>query len=266
MGAADFERLIQRLPDSMGTLYLWGQGEPFLAPDFLRMVRFAADRGFRTVTSTNGHFLDNTADIADSGLDILIVSLDGANQETYTAYRIGGDFQRVVDGVRSVTHEVRRRGHGPDIVIQCVVNRMNEHEREDIMRIASDTGVVRTVFKTLQAVSIAGGDDLLPGGNGLSRYRRTSDGRLEPDRTGIAKSRCLRLYHSLQIDWMGNVVPCCFDKDSEYIMGNLLEEDFPSIWNGKRYRDFRRLLNERGRVLPMCGDCSEGLRRMNIHA
>ncbi len=56
----------------------------------------------------------------------------------------------------------------------------------------------------------------------------------------------------------GNVVPCCFDKDSEYVMGNLLEDDFAAIWNGRRYRDFRRLLNERGRTLPMCGDCTEG--------
>ncbi len=266
MGAVEFERLIRKLPGSVGTLYLWGQGEPFLAPDFLHMVGLASERGFRTITSTNGHFLDDAAGIAESGLDTLIVSLDGATQETYAAYRAGGDFQKVVDGVRGAANEIRRRGRGPEIVIQCVVNRMNEHEREGIRRIAAEAGAGRTVFKTLQATSIEGGDELLPGGSGLSRYRRTAEGRLEPDRSGVAKSRCLRLYHSLQIDWMGNVVPCCFDKDSEYVMGNLLEDDFAAIWNGRRYRDFRRLLNERGRTLPMCGDCTEGLRRMNIHA
>lgn len=266
MGAPEFERLVRKLPGSLGTLYLWGQGEPFLAPGFLGMVRFAADRGFRTVTSTNGHFLDDVAGIVKSGLDKLIVSLDGASQETYGSYRAGGDFRKVVEGLRCVACEKKRLGRGPEIVVQCVVNRMNEHERDVIRRIASEVGADRAVFKTLQAASIEGGDDLVPSDEGLSRYRRSTEGQLETDRSGIAASRCFRLYHSFQIDWMGNVAPCCFDKDSEHVMGNLLKDDFFSIWNGKRYRDFRRLLNERGRVLPMCGDCTEGLRRMNIHA
>ena len=64
MGAPEFALLVKKLPQSVGTLYLWGQGEPFLAPGFIDMVRFASELGFRAVTSTNGHFLDDAAGIA----------------------------------------------------------------------------------------------------------------------------------------------------------------------------------------------------------
>jgi len=280
MSADEFARIVSRLPRSVTTLYLWGQGEPFLAPEFLAMVRFAVRRGFRTVTSTNGHFLDDPENIARSGLDTLIVSLDGADPETYASYRVGGDFHRVEEGIRRVAEASRRLGDGPNILIQCVVNRMNERSRKRLRTLASETGARRVVFKTLQAASMPGGGELLPRDPRLSRYRTGADGGLETDRLGMLANRCLRLYHSFQVDWQGNVVPCCFDKNSEWVMGNLvmgspnyakhtsgcLSDTIDTVWNAPRYREFRRMLNRSGRALPMCRDCTEGLRRMNIYA
>lgn len=266
MSADEFGRIVSRLSRSAASLYLWGQGEPFLAPDFLAMVRFAARLGYRTVTSTNGHFLDDPESIARSGLNTLIVSIDGADPETYESYRAGGDFRRVVDGVRGVADASRRLGTGPDIHIQCVMNRINEGSLERIKTLAAETGARRAVFKTLQAASLPGGADLLPLDPRLSRYRAGVDGNLEPDRRVILANRCLRIYHSFQVDWRGNVVPCCFDKNSEHVMGNLGSDTFETVWNSPRYREFRRMLNRKGRALPMCRDCTEGLRRMNIYA
>jgi radical SAM protein with 4Fe4S-binding SPASM domain len=262
----EFELIVSRLPRSVVTLFLWGQGEPFLAPEFLGMVDFAARRGYRTVTSTNGHFLDDPEGIVRSGLARLVVSLDGADPETYASYRIGGDFHRVVEGVRQVAEASRRLGCGPDIHIQCVVNRMNERSRDKIRTLASETGARRVVFKTLQAASIPGGGELLPQDPRFSRYRKGMDGCLETDRRGMLANRCMRIYYSFQVDWQGNVVPCCFDKNSEHLMGNLISDTFDTVWNSPRYREFRRTLNHSGRVLAMCRDCTEGLRRMNIYA
>ena len=266
MSPEEFARIVSRLPRSVTTLFLWGQGEPFLAPGFLGMVRFAAGRGLRTITSTNGHFLDDPEEVVGSGLDTLIVSLDGADQETYASYRVGGDFRRVVDGVRGVVEAERSLGTGPEIRIQCVVNRRNEDGLDRLRALAKEIGARRIVFKTLQAASLPGGVELLPRGRVLNRYRTGECGVLETDRTFILRKRCFRLYHSFQVDWRGNVVPCCFDKDSEFVMGNLLYESSGGVWNSRPYRAFRNLLNREGRVHAMCRDCTEGLRRMNIYA
>ncbi len=121
------------------------------------------------------------------------------------------------------------------------------------------------IFKTLQAVSMEGGTSYLPENTRYSRYKRNSGGELETDRAWFRKNRCLRLYYSFQVDWQGNVVPCCFDKDSTSMMGNLLRETLSDIWNSHKYRSFRYKLNHNGKILPMCKDCSEGLKRMTIH-
>jgi radical SAM protein with 4Fe4S-binding SPASM domain len=266
MSAAEFRRILSHLPPSVSELYLWGQGEPFLAPDFLDMVRDASARGYRTVTSTNGHFLDDAEAIVGSGLDTLIVSLDGADTETYTYYRIGGDFHRVMEGIRNLAETARRLRPGMDIRIQCVLNRMNAHGRAKLRQLVSDAGVRRVIFKTLQAASMPEGEEMLPLDAPLTRYRTLEGGGIEPDRRGILAKRCLRLYHSFQVDWEGNVVPCCFDKDSGRIMGNLVDDAFDTIWNSPPYREFRKMVNRNGRVYPMCRDCTEGLRRITINA
>lgn len=269
MGIEQFEHIIGNLPGGITDLYLWGQGEPFIAPDFLSMVSLASGRGFRTIVSTNGHFLDNPGDIIASGLHTLIVSLDGVDPETYESYRIGGFYHKVLEGIRGVSEAAARERSGPEIELQCVVNHQNEKDLGKFKTLARSLGAHRIVFKTLQVSSLSTEEVFLPGDQNLTRYHKVKHGkemRLETDRQRVLRDRCLRLYHSLQIDWEGNVVPCCFDKNSEYTMGNLLGESFESIWNGERYRAFRNVLNRKGRVLPMCRNCTEGLRRMNIHA
>jgi radical SAM protein with 4Fe4S-binding SPASM domain len=272
MSIHQFEHITGNLPSGITDLYLWGQGEPFIAPDFLSMVQLASGLGFRTIVSTNGHFLDTPEDIIASGLHTLIVSLDGVDRETYESYRIGGSFNKVLEGIHGVTDAAAREKSGPEVELQCVVTSRNEKNLAQFKTLARSLGVNRTVFKTLQISSLSGGESsysYLPGDPNLSRYRKIKSGndvRLETDRRRVLRDRCLRLYYSLQVDWEGNVVPCCFDKNSEYIMGNLLSESFETIWNGERFRSFRDGLNRRGRVLPMCRNCTEGLRRMNIHA
>ena len=264
MSIEAFRRVIDALPGSVGELYLWGQGEPFMAPDFLSMVAYASAKGFKTVTSTNGHYLDDPEGIAKSGLDVIVVSLDGADAETYKAYRVGGDFDRVVNGIRRLSGTVRSMGRGPRIELQYLVTAESAGQRGAFVRLAESVGADRVVFKTIQAASMSGGESYLPGKTELTRYRTGDDGRLETDRQMFLKNRCLRIYYSFQVDWRGNVLPCCFDKNSEYIMGNLFNDSFGDIWNSEEFLSFRNILVTSGRILPMCGDCTEGLKRKTI--
>jgi len=259
-----FRRVIEALPSSVCELFLWGQGEPFRTPDFLDMVRAAADRGFRTVVSTNGHYLDDPEAVIRSGLDELVVSLDGIDAETYAAYRVGGDFDRVVDGVRGLAEAKRSLESGPAVVLQCLVTRDTVESARAFHAFAESLGADRAVLKTVQVLSPGSVPDCLPGAERASRYRVTADGSLETERTWPLRNRCLRIYYSFQIDWQGNILPCCFDKDSEFIMGNVFRDPVGDTWNSEDFRSFRRMLNRRGRVLDMCRNCTEGLKRKAV--
>ena len=260
-----FRTIVSKLPDSVRDVYLWGQGEPFLTPDFIDMISIASETGRRIIVSTNGHFLDNPAVIIASGLHELIISLDGADSTAYESYRVGGDFERVIAGVEKLAREKKRMSHGPVIIFQHLVTRANEHDLDNFRRLAERTGADRIVFKTLQAAFVDGGDKFLPENRRYSRYKLLNDGSIAPRTIPFLGRRCLRLYHSFQIDWQGNVVPCCFDKNSDVILGNLLDNPWEHIWNGEKYRSFRKRMNSRGRTLSMCRDCTEGLWGITIN-
>jgi radical SAM protein with 4Fe4S-binding SPASM domain len=264
MRLGNFQKVIDSLPASVVDLYLWGQGEPFMVPDFTEMIRYAVSKGYRTIVSTNGHFLSDADSIVSSGLDTLIISIDGADKESYEYYRIGGDFGTVIDGIRAVSSSVRRHGSGPRIILQCLLTQKNDSDLRSVESLACEIGADSVEFKTLQAGFIEDGELFLPDNSKHTRYYVDGEGTMKTDRVWYLRDRCLRLYYSLQIDWQGNVLPCCFDKDSENIMGSALNEPVSEIWNGDKYRSFRRLLNKKGRVLPMCRDCTEGLKRLTI--
>lgn len=265
MSLDQFRTIMAKLPPGIENVYLWGQGEPFLAPDFLAMVSLAADAGRRTIVSTNGHFLDDPAAIIGSGMHELIISLDGADRETYESYRTGGDFDQVIGGAEALVREKKRLGRGPVITFQHLITRRSEGSLDEFRRLAERTGADRVVFKTLQAAFSDDGADYLPVNARFSRYERREDGNIAPRTIPFLGRRCLRLYHSFQVDWQGNVLPCCFDKNSDVILGNLIEMSWEDIWNGERYRGFRRGMNEHGRTMAMCRDCTEGLRGITVH-
>ena len=261
----DFRRIVDMLPGSVAELFLWGQGEPFIAADFLRMVSYASKKGLKTNVSTNGHFLDDPDAVIESGLDRLIVSLDGVEAETYNSYRVGGDFKKVTKDIGRLSARKKERGFGPEIELQYLVTKDTRDGMSAFSGLAESLGADSTVFKTLQADSFEGGEDHLPDDPELTRYRRNNDGSIETDRVWYLRRRCLRIYYSLQIDWQGNVLPCCFDKDSDHVMGNVRNENLSGIWNGERFRAFRKKIHTNGRVLAMCRDCTEGLKRKTLH-
>jgi radical SAM protein with 4Fe4S-binding SPASM domain len=66
------------------------------------------------------------------------------------------------------------------------------------------------------------------------------------------------MWHSAVITWDGNVVPCCFDKDAKYSMGNVQTETFQDIWNNSKYNSFRANLLKSRSSIDICTNCSEG--------
>ena len=89
-----FQKYLEPLEKYLSYLMIYFQGEPYLNKQFFELVKYAVSKKIFTATSTNGHFLDdeNARQTVESGLDRLIISLDGTDQESYSAYRVNGDF------------------------------------------------------------------------------------------------------------------------------------------------------------------------------
>ena len=94
-----FEQTIDDIHKELLYLIFYFQGEPYLNPDFLNMVKYAHDKGIYTATSTNAHYLtdEKAKATVESGLDRLIISIDGTTQDVYQSYRVGGKLEKVLE-------------------------------------------------------------------------------------------------------------------------------------------------------------------------
>jgi len=254
-----FSETIDQLHKELLYLIFYFQGEPYLNPDFLDMVKYASGKKIYTATSTNAHYLsdENARRTIDSGLDRLIISIDGTTQEVYEQYRVGGRLDKVLEGAKNIVQwKNRLNSKTPFVVFQFLVVKPNEHQMEEVKKLAKEVGVDDVWFKTAQVYDFENDPNrLIPSIEKFSRYRKTVAGyRFK----GKLANHCWRLWHDPVITWDGLVAPCCFDKDASHRLGDLKQQSFKEIWNNKAYRSFRGRILQGRKHIDICSNCTEG--------
>ncbi len=254
-----FQKIIDQSKKHLTYLTLYFQGEPYLNPNLFKLLGIASKARIYTTISTNAHYLsnENSDKTVKSGLDRLIISIDGTTQETYESYRIGGKLSTVLEGVENIIASKKKlKSATPYVVFQFLVVRPNEHQIEEAKTLAANMGVDSIQFKTAQIYDYESGSNLIPTIDYYSRYKLQENGSYSIKNK--MDNKCWRMWHACVITWDGSVVPCCFDKDATHVLGELNEEDFRSLWNGQRYQSFReKLMIGRGEI-DICKNCTEG--------
>ncbi|MEZ4799453.1 MAG: SPASM domain-containing protein [Flavobacteriales bacterium] len=193
----------------------------------------------------------------ESGLDRLIISIDGTTQEVYEQYRVHGDLDKVVKGAENIVKWKKElKSATPYVIFQFLVVRPNEHQIEDVKSLTQKIGVDELKFKTAQVYEPKENHPLIPQNEKYSRYKRTSSGAYILKNE--MKNSCLRLWTGAVLTWDGKVVPCCFDKDAQHILGNLTSHPFKEVWYSAKYQSFRKQVFTERKSIEICANCSEG--------
>jgi radical SAM protein with 4Fe4S-binding SPASM domain len=257
-----FRETIDQLEKDLAYLVFYFQGEPYLNPEFVNMVQYASSKKIYTATSTNAHYLTdaNAKKTVESGLDRLIISIDGTTQETYQQYRVGGKLEKVLEGARNIVKWKKElKSKTPFIIFQFLVVRHNEHQIDDVKQLAKETGVDDVWLKTAQVYDYENDPNgLIPVNNKYSRYKKGKDGKMQFK--GNNQNHCWRLWHDPVITWDGAVVPCCFDKDAQHKLGSLQQQSFKEVWRSGVYNRFRHQVLESRQNIDICANCSEGVK------
>jgi radical SAM protein with 4Fe4S-binding SPASM domain len=250
-----FRKVMQELTPYLYNVNLYFQGEPMLHPQFFTFLSLCNTTN--SVVSTNGHFLseENSEKLAGSGLKKLIISLDGIDQETYSVYRINGNAEKVVDGIRNITSARTKQNSSLKIEIQFLVNSFNEHQIPQVKELAKEVNA-RLRLKSMQIIDKSEIGSWLPIDKRFRRYL-LKDGEYVINNS--LPDRCARLWFNPVVTWDGKVVPCCFDKDAEYVMGDLNTDSFSEIWDGPKYRIFRKSILTGRHMIEICRNCTSGL-------
>lgn len=253
------QKMLTQVSRSVFYINYYFQGEPFLHPQFLDLIKAAKQKKIYTATSTNAHFIDQkkAEEIVNSGLDRLIISIDGMTQETYENYRIHGSLDKVIKGTEFLVQAKKKlKSKTPHLIFQFLAVKQNEHEVDQVFKLGKEMDIDEVRIKSAQLYDYQNGNPLMPENEKYSRYKKQSDGtyRLKV-KTG---NHCWRMWSSSVLTWDGKVVPCCFDKDAKHVLGSLEDIDFQTIWNSNKYSSFRQaVLSDRNQI-DICKNCSEG--------
>ncbi len=251
-----FDRIVSELKPYLYYSTLYFQGESMMHPQFFSFLKKSLN--INTMVSTNGHFLSvgNAEKIVRSGLGRLVVSLDGMDKETYSLYRINGDLATVMEGIRNIYEANKKTGSPLKLEIQFLVNRENEHQIRDARHFARG---MKASFrlKSMQIINTGAFETWLPSNHRFSRYEKKNGIYLVKNQL---PDRCARLWFNPVITWDGKVIPCCFDKNADHIMGDLNEDTFRDIWNGPKYTIFRKSILSGRNMTAICRNCTSGLR------
>lgn len=260
MSLEQFRTIIDDIKGFVPKVLLWNYGEPFLHPDIFEMIAVAHQAGIVTVISTNSTKLgtEYRQQILSSGLDELIVCLDGFSTETQEAYRAGSRFEEIREHIAALSAERQAGGGaGPRIRLQFVAMKQNEHEVDAVRHFAEECGIDTFDLKTVNLWDWASGEQsramaekYVPE-HALSRYQFDAAGK---PIISAQDEVCTWWLRSSVILWNGDVSICCYDYDGKHIAGNVFTDGgFRAVYKGKRYKALRRGIIRRS--LETCRTC-----------
>ncbi|MCJ7613529.1 radical SAM protein [Candidatus Bathyarchaeota archaeon] len=264
----DFKKIIDELGDYLLIVELYNWGEPFLNKDFFRMVRYARDRNIIVTTSSNLNVFDDKIckKLMNSGLNILMVSLDGASQETVETYQRGNDFAKVFSKIKKIVKQKRALNiRKPLMQWKFFVTRFTEKEVPKAKRLAKEAGVDHIEFAKLlcdmsqrffldSKSQFENVKEWLPCDERYSAYSNNLKKRKK-----AINNDCSSLWTRSVMNWDGSIFPCCNVYGEKWGFGNALEEGFSAIWNNDAYRASReRVANGKvAKKKTICHICAE---------
>ena len=238
-----FRHVLAECRETASVIQFYFQGEPLLNKDLPQMIREAHEAGLYTIVSTNSQAM--TPELAEalvqSGLDRIIISMDGLSEASYNAYRIGGSLEKTKSALqylRAAKNQSPITNHqSPIIELQVLRLRSNEHEWRAFKQQYKLFGADRLVFKTAQLYDYQNGHPLMPTNPKYSRYILGKDGKYH--RRELRKG-CFRVWSGAVITTNGDVLPCCYDKSHAYAYGNIMEKPLRELFTNDKALAFRQ--------------------------
>ena len=263
MSFQHFEKLFAKVEPYALEVCLYNWGEPLMNPDVYRIIEHVTRHRVGTNLSTN--FSITVSDekleaLARSGLEHLIVSVDGTTQEVYEIYRKRGRLDQVLGNVRRLRDIRDRLGlKTPHIEWQFIVFKHNEHQKDEVRRTHSELGFdsVRFAAPAMPYVDMFNAelaDQFMPEDTDYHQYNPN----LLLGKEYMDDQVCHYLYRTAAINSDGGITPCCFLIEDKHDFGNLNEESVDEIWNNDKYRSARSLYSrkpEEGHKPTACNTC-----------
>ena len=217
-------------------------GEPLIDKRLEQKVAYAKSKGLRTYIITNASLLTRSRakGLIEAGLDEMRISFYGMHKESYETVMVGLNFDvtmKNLTGFLEIREEMGSKR--PRLELSWLVLPENE----------ADTELFKEYWEPrADAIEIWKPHNFGDGRSYRQRYEETS-----------MKTTCGRPENGpLQIQWNGEVIPCCYDYNNVIVLGNAFEEPVLDILNGEKYQLLRIAHREKKfSLFPYCNQCDQ---------
>ncbi|MBN2384169.1 radical SAM protein [bacterium] len=298
LSLSDYERFIKECSFLKPQIRFSG-GEPFLYPHLLELTGFIKECGLKLAIITNGCLLaPNAQSLLDLHVDVVIVSLYGPALVHDRIVQRKGALRDIEAGVRAIIALKRKRNSCiPLIIINYILTNDNYLHFPEMVQwtenIGGDTiNLTHLWFWDQQAVTQQNQDfpefgllqstpnstlcgldpialvrkiDLVQRKTHtiqISYYPLLSPNEIityyQQPHQHLGAQRCIIPWTTSYVFPNGDLKPCYLN----YSTGNIKEQSFQQIWNGKKFRTFRIALAKHG-YFPACKRCT-GLFLFNV--
>ena len=277
MSLEEFKVILSKFPPTI-SLDMTGIGEPFLNPDFIKMVRFAKKRGSNVVFSTNGILMKENQmdDLINIGVDMISFSVDASTKETHERIRAGSSFEKLVQNISVLSEKIRSQKKGTRLQLSYTLSKDNIFEAVHFPKFAEKVGVDTIFYQDLLTFNRFSTEnrvdtlfdkefrrhlkeEILSEASRLGINAHPCESLTDVD--GIRKKMCYRPWTTCFVDISGNLYPCCRLTQQNidiirFSFGNIHKQDLKDIWNNSEYRALRKGIAHPTHIPSLCRGCS----------
>ena len=215
----DFVSFVDKNP-YIKQIELSNSGEIFLNPDLLKIIKYAYEKGVK-LSAYNGVNLNNVSDEVLEALvkyefERITCSIDGTSQETYSQYRVGGDFESVISNIKKINkYKKLHDSTYPALKYQFIIFGHNEHEIPRAKELAKELNMeINFKFNWNSSYSPIKDEDFVRRETALTT--KPSNDELLKDKKSYLRSMCVKMWTQPQINWDGRLLGCCVQFKDDY--------------------------------------------------
>jgi len=235
-----FKKVIGEAKEFTSFVLLHGMGEPLLDPLIFDRVKYCKEQGIKVGFSTNALLLNqqNCWRIVESGLDQLVISLNGVNGEQAEGFlsvkERMGEFKKV---------------NNPYTVVQVICTKQNKDElagfKERWLALGANEVYIKPFYDWAGQVRDS---CVFP----KAKHRKNHGRKLN-------KPPCFFPWLGFTVLWDGRVVNCSRNSNGLHCVGNLNEQSLEEVWSSPVMQRIRKdhLRGKFSEACSLCANCSD---------
>jgi len=207
----DFKKFIDKYPN-FKHVELAGKGEVFLNPELNKIIEYAYKNGVG-LSACTGVNLNTVGEetieyLAKYKFGTIVVSIDGATNDTYSIYRIGGNFDGVIGNIKKINYYKQKYNTKyPELVWKFIIFGHNEHEIPEARKMAKELGMgFTTMWNCNSSYSPVKNSEFV---KAQCKYSSRQDYE-SSEKTYSCSHSCEQLWKSPQINWDGMLQGCAY--------------------------------------------------------